>query len=103
VFDRLKKILSGGKEDYTEIIENEASDMDEDSMFKDVSLLTPREYDLYLLLLEGFSLKECAEKLSVKYSTANTHMTAVYKKLKVNTRAELIIKYRNIKDQGGIT
>lgn len=103
MFDRLKKILSGGKEDYTEIIENEASDMDEDSMFKDVSLLTPREYDLYLLLLEGFSLKECAEKLSVKYSTANTHMTAVYKKLKVNTRAELIIKYRNIKDQGGIT
>ncbi|MEL7648601.1 MAG: LuxR C-terminal-related transcriptional regulator [Sedimentibacter sp.] len=104
MFDKLKKILSsGGKESYTKIIEDEASDMEEDSKLKDVSQLTPREYELYLLLLEGFSLKECAEKLSVKYSTANTHMTAVYKKLKVNTRAELIIKYRNIKNQGEIT
>jgi DNA-binding CsgD family transcriptional regulator len=61
-----------------------------------VALLTPREYDLYLLLLEGFTLKECAEQLSIKYSTANTHMTGIYKKLGVNSRAELIINYRAI-------
>ena len=60
-------------------------------------LLTSREYELYLLLLDGFTLKECAEKLSIKYSTANTHMTAVYKKLNINSRAELIINYRDIK------
>lgn len=59
-----------------------------------VSKLTPRETDLYYLLLEGYTLKESAKELSVKYSTANTHMTAIYKKLKVNSRAELIIKYR---------
>lgn len=59
-----------------------------------VSMLTPRETDLYHLLLEGYTLKESAKELSVKYSTANTHMTAIYKKLKVNSRAELIIKYR---------
>lgn len=61
-----------------------------------VTLLTPREYDLYLLLLEGFTLKECAKQLSIKYSTANTHMTSIYKKLGVNSRAELIINYRSI-------
>lgn len=63
---------------------------------KRVSLLTPREHDLFLLLLEGYTLKECAKKLTVKYSTANTHMTGIYRKLEVNTRAELIIYYRGI-------
>lgn len=61
-----------------------------------IKKLTPRETDLYNLLLEGYTLKESAVELSVKYSTVNTHMTALYKKLEVNTRAELIIKYRGI-------
>lgn len=60
-----------------------------------LSLLTPRERDLFLLLLEGYTLKESAKQLSVKYSTANTHMTGIYKKLNVNSRAELIIRYRD--------
>ena len=58
-------------------------------------LLTPRERDLFLILLEGYTLKEAAQQLSVKYSTANTHMTGIYKKLNVNSRAELIIRYRD--------
>jgi DNA-binding CsgD family transcriptional regulator len=61
-----------------------------------VLLLTPREYQLYLLLLQGFTLKESAQQLSVKYSTANTHMNGIYRKLCVNSRAELIINYRDI-------
>lgn len=61
-----------------------------------VAQLTPREHDLYLLLLEGFTLKESAKRLSIKYSTANTHMTGVYRKLGVKSRAELIINYRDI-------
>jgi DNA-binding CsgD family transcriptional regulator len=72
-------------------------DIDSERIEK-VSRLTPREYQLYLLLLEGYSLRECADKLNVKYPTANTHMTSTYKKLEVKTRAELIIKYRDIRN-----
>ena len=61
------------------------------------SSLTDREWDLYLLLIEGFTLKEAANQLGVKYSTANTHMTSIYRKLDVKTKAELIINYRNIR------
>ncbi|MEA4934200.1 MAG: LuxR C-terminal-related transcriptional regulator [Lawsonibacter sp.] len=60
-----------------------------------LKLLTPREQALFLLLLEGYTLKESAKQLSVKYSTVNTHMTSIYKKLNVNSRAELIIRYRD--------
>lgn len=63
---------------------------------KRVALLTPREHELFLLLLEGYTLKESAGQLFVKYSTANTHMTGIYRKLGVNSRAELIIHYRDI-------
>lgn len=63
--------------------------------FEQLALLTPRERDLFLLLLEGYTLKESAKRLDVKYSTANTHMTGIYKKLDVNSRAELIIRYRD--------
>ena len=61
-----------------------------------IAQLTPREYDLYLLLLEGFTLKESAERLLIKYSTANTHMSGVYRKLGVKSRAQLIINYRYV-------
>lgn len=67
----------------------------EDEPFQRLSMLTPREHDLFLLLLEGYTLKEAAKQLSVQYSTANTHITAIYKKLNVNSRAELIIRYRD--------
>ena len=106
MFDRLKQIwISEGNKKISgqgnmcngEIPADEKQiSLTEDGRQKKVMSLTPREHDLYLLLLEGFTLKESAKQLSVKYSTANTHMTGIYKKLNVNSRAELIIKYRDI-------
>lgn len=109
LFDRLKQILhpedgnankSGTvstdiHSGHETAFENERNDIAGEKN-KQTSMLTPREYDLFLLLLEGFTLKECATRLSIKYSTANTHMTGIYKKLGVKSRAELIIQYRNV-------
>nr|WP_300094227.1 LuxR C-terminal-related transcriptional regulator [Sedimentibacter sp.] len=100
MFDKLKKILIPDKDnnecDEGNIAVMREPDIDNERLER-VARLTPREYQLYLLLLEGYSLRECADKLNVKYPTANTHMTSTYKKLGVNTRAELIIKYRDIR------
>lgn len=68
----------------------------EEDKLQRIALLTPKEHELYLLLLEGYTLKEASTILSVKYPTVNTHMTAMYRKLGVNTRAELIINYRGM-------
>jgi DNA-binding CsgD family transcriptional regulator len=61
-----------------------------------VESLTPREKEAFFILLGGYSLKETAEQLNVRYSTANTYQTAIYKKLNVNSRAELIINFRDM-------
>ncbi|MDF2616716.1 MAG: Bacterial regulatory protein luxR family [Sedimentibacter sp.] len=102
MFDKLKKILIPEKNNSEEVDEGHIAGMREPDIDNErverVSKLTPREYQLYLLLLEGYSLRECADRLNVKYPTANTHMTSTYKKLEVNTRAEFIIKYRDIRN-----
>lgn len=100
MFEKLKKILSY-KSNVETVFEDGVSENkivdDNEKKNKNVSTLTPREYEMFHLLVEGYTLKECAAQLTIKYSTANTHMTSIYKKLEVNTKAELIIKYRNIK------
>lgn len=112
LLNKIKKLLNPTKEPKLNKvpIQLDHSDKKDDSVICDgpiiigqdekqtrVQKLTPREHDLYILLLEGYTLKESAMQLSIKYSTANTHMSGVYKKLEVNSRAELIINYRGIK------
>ena len=110
LFDRFKKMLILKEKREKKECPAEKQDTDSQDMISvdekpnvaqsdrqiRIAQLTPREYDLYLLLLEGFTLKESAKQLSIKYSTANTHMTSIYKKLEVKSRAELIINYRGL-------
>ena len=99
MFDKFKNILSTKKHEKTnfeETVLDNKKEEDEEKL-KLVLTLTQREYEMYLLLVEGYALKECAAQLDIKYSTANTHMTSIYKKLNVNTKASLIIKYRDIR------
>ncbi|MDD3243852.1 MAG: helix-turn-helix transcriptional regulator [Eubacteriales bacterium] len=61
--------------------------------------LTPRELDVLRLLLQGCTLQQSADRLGMKYSTANTHMTAIYRKLGVTSRAALIIRYHDFEKE----
>jgi two-component system response regulator NreC len=54
------------------------------------SPLSARENEILLLLAQGYSNKEIAEKLVVSPSTVNTHRSNLMSKLGLNTRRELI-------------
>jgi len=92
--DKLRKILTPEYKSGPYL--NKQLKFSKEDKGKRLSSLTPREYQVYLLLLEGFTVKETAKQLKIKYSIANTHVTGIYKKLCVSSRAELIINYRNI-------
>jgi DNA-binding CsgD family transcriptional regulator len=64
-----------------------------------VAGLTPREKEIFYLLLEGYTLKEIAKQLGIGYSTVNTHQTAIYRKLYIHSRPELIINYYGISEK----
>ncbi|HEX2945316.1 MAG TPA: LuxR C-terminal-related transcriptional regulator [Clostridia bacterium] len=109
--DKMKKVLTSAKRqtikdtlvnfisnetDYYSSLPERRNMLAENEKRELISRLTPREYDVYLQLLEGYTLKESAKRLSIKYSTANSHMSGIYRKLRVKSRAELIINYRDV-------
>ncbi|HYI15358.1 MAG TPA: response regulator transcription factor, partial [Thermomicrobiales bacterium] len=49
--------------------------------------LTPREVDVLQLVAQGLTDTEVAERLFMARRTVNTHLTSIYTKLGVNSRA----------------
>lgn len=84
--------VSKGKSVYDKAVLRSMSGLEER-----VAGLTDKEYELYLLLVEGFTPKECAKLLNIRNSTEQASMREVFRKLMVSTRAELIITYRGIR------
>ncbi len=53
--------------------------------------LTPREKQVCLLLLAGYTLRQASGELRIGYSTVNAHYKAIYRKLGINSRVELLL------------
>jgi DNA-binding NarL/FixJ family response regulator len=54
--------------------------------------LTVREKEILKHLVDGLSMQSIADKISVSYTTINTHVKSIHEKLKVHCRSELIAK-----------
>lgn len=63
------------------------------STAEQIKTLTPREREVLFLLVQGKKMREAAEILGVKQTTISFHSTSLYKKLKVQNRAQLILRY----------
>jgi DNA-binding NarL/FixJ family response regulator len=48
-----------------------------------------RQYNIFALVLEGYSSKEIGEKLFVSSSTVDSHIREISKKLNVQTKAQI--------------
>ena len=59
--------------------------------------LTPAEVEVCLLLLEGYTLRQISGMQSKAYSTINTYCTSIYRKLKINSRVELLLLLQEYK------
>lgn len=57
--------------------------------------LSPKEAAVCRLLLEGYTLRQTAAMLGIAYPTANTYQTALYRKLSINSKAELLLLLRD--------
>jgi DNA-binding CsgD family transcriptional regulator len=61
-------------------------------------ILTKRENEIIDLLLEGKSNKEIASILGIKEGTVESHLTSIYAKLGVSSRAEAILAWQEFQN-----
>jgi len=53
--------------------------------------LTPRENEVLTYLSKGFTIKEIASLMSIRWFTVNDHIKSIYRKLNVSSRAEAAV------------
>ena len=58
-----------------------------------VADLTARELEILELLAKGFQSKEIGAQINISYWTVVTHVTHIYEKLHVRSRAEAVAKF----------
>lgn len=68
-----------------------------DYTLKDIFSLSYREKQVLLLILDGHSNKEIAEKLQLSQHTVKNHVSHIFDKLNVSSRSTLISKYIHIR------
>jgi len=56
--------------------------------------LTPREKDVFALLMQNMPLKTIALELGITFNTVNSHYRSIYRKLGITSKGELFLKYQ---------
>lgn len=57
--------------------------------------LSPKEIQVCECLLQGYTLRQSSAILGIAYSTVNTYCTAIYRKLNINSRTELLLMFQH--------
>lgn len=88
----VSKIIQGGTFVEPEIAQQLAVTMTagQDEAEK-IQQLSPREFDVFCLLANGYTTHKAAEKLCLSYKTVCNHGTTIKEKLGVSTLAELTL------------
>lgn len=55
--------------------------------------LTPREWEVLGLIAQGFRNKEISSHLAISEETAKSHVKSIYRKLKIKSRSEAMLRY----------
>ena len=61
-------------------------------------ILTPREREVFYLLVDGFTTKEIADNLLISEKTVRNHISNVMQKLGVKGRANAVIELLKLKE-----
>ena len=80
--------------DYIALAENEHKRLLE--IYPELEKLSRRELEVFAHLLTDKTQAQIAEELFITHSSVHFHCKNIYKKLKINSRRQLLIKYKDI-------
>jgi DNA-binding NarL/FixJ family response regulator len=91
--ESILKLLEGGAPMSPQIARKVIDHFQENTSKKDPdSDLTPREHDIVNGLVDGLSYKMIADRYDISIDTVRAHIRNIYRKLHVNSKAEVIAK-----------
>jgi len=91
--ESILKLLDGGAPMSPQIARKVINHFRDQQPQKDPdSDLTPREHDIVNGLVDGLSYKMIADRYDISIDTVRAHIRNIYKKLHVNSKAEVIAK-----------
>lgn len=91
--ESILKLLEGGAPMSPQIARKVINHFQENAPKKNSdSDLTPREHDIVNGLVDGLSYKMIADRYDISIDTVRAHIRNIYKKLHVNSKAEVIAK-----------
>ncbi len=80
--------------DYMVLAENEYRRLLE--TYPELTELSKREMEVFAQLLTDKTQQQIAEELFVSHSSVHFHCKNIYRKLNINSRKQLLIKYKDI-------
>jgi two-component system invasion response regulator UvrY len=88
----VQRILQGRKFIPTDLAERLADNLSTDDKTEDRlhENLSSREFDIFKLLVEGKSISDISQQLSLGMSTVSTHRARILTKMKMKSNAELV-------------
>ena len=84
-----RKVLAGGTYVSPELAESLASSLGHDETEPPHETLSPREFEVFRLIVEGKSGKDIAGILFLSFKTVSTYRTRIFQKLGMASTAEL--------------
>ncbi|MEX0724149.1 MAG: response regulator transcription factor [Gracilimonas sp.] len=91
--EAIENLLKGGAPMSPQIARKVISHFNEEAPQKNEdSMLTNREQDIVNGLVDGLSYKLIADRFDISIDTVRAHIRNIYKKLHVNSKAEVITK-----------
>ena len=80
--------------DYMVLAEREYKRLIE--IYPELKTLSKREFEVFAQLLTDKTQTQIAKELFITHSSVHFHCKNIYKKLEINSRKQLLIKYKEI-------
>ncbi len=90
LINALQKIVSGGMYISPSVAEQLAVEVKGHPEGNIHDLLSPREFQIFLMLAEGKEVKSIANELAISSSSVSTHRSRVLEKMGLKTNADLV-------------
>ncbi len=100
IIQAIAEVRAGGAPMTSEIARMVVRSFRAASAVPDADGLTARESEILMLLAEGLSNKEIAQKANITVGTVRIHVEHIYRKLHVRGRTEAAAKYFRTKQSG---